>query len=224
MLKKVFFVILLMVAVLFLVGCNDVEVQDDSVVNAVDNVDIVDSVDNVEDTDTKEMSEEEMEKVAVEKQQQLEEELKDVAACDDWKCEDLVDVLTGETFQVKDYEGKPILVESFAVWCPTCLKQQLKMKELLESDGDAIVHISFDTDPNEDAELVKSHAEKNELNWIFTVSPVEVTKKLIDEFGIGVVNAPSAPVILVCEDQSTRLLERGVKSAQELKDEIAKGC
>ena len=98
------------------------------------------------------------------------------------------------------------------------------MKDLLESDGDSIVHISLDTDPNEEASLVKEHAEKNGLNWKFSVSPIEITKKMIDEFGIGVVNAPSAPVILVCEDQSTRLLEKGVKSAEELKGEIAKGC
>ena len=214
--KKVIFAILIIVIALFLIGCTDTEVIEDSAVDTVD--------DDVDDADTKEMTEEEMDKVAMEKQQQLEEELKDVSACDDWKCEDLVDVLTGETFQVKDYEGKPILVESFAVWCPTCLKQQLKMKELLKSDGDSIVHISFDTDPNEDAELVRNHAEKNDLNWRFTVSPKYVTKKLIDEFGIGVVNAPSAPVILVCEDQSSRLLERGVKSADELKEEIVKGC
>ena len=204
--KKVMFIFLIIVITLFLIGCTSTETEVGT------------------DVEPEEMTEEEMEEVAMEKQQQLEEELKDVSACDDWKCEDLVDVLTGETFQIKDYEGKPILVESFAVWCPTCLKQQLIMKELLESDGDSIIHVSLDTDPNEEESLVKEHAEKNDLNWIFTVSPKEVTKKLIDEFGIGVVNAPSAPVILVCEDQSSRLLERGVKSAAELKEEIAKGC
>ena len=206
MLKKINFMILLIIIVLFLVGCTSVE------------------TDSGKEIETEEMSEKEMENIAMEKQEQLEEALENVGACDDWKCEDLVDVLTGETYQIKDFEGKIILVESFAVWCPTCLKQQLKMKELLESDGDNIVHISFDTDPNEEPSLVKEHAEKNGLNWRFTVSPKEVTKKLIEEFGIGVVNAPSAPVILVCEDQTTRLLEKGVKSAEELKEEISGGC
>ena len=206
MLKKINFAILLIIVVLFLVGCTSVE------------------TDSGKEIETEEMSEKEMENIAMEKQEQLEEALENVGACDDWKCEDLVDVLTGETYQIKDFEGKIILVESFAVWCPTCLKQQLKMKDLLESDGDSIVHISLDTDPNEEASLVKEHAEKNGLNWKFSVSPIEITKKMIDEFGIGVVNAPSAPVILVCEDQSTRLLEKGVKSAEELKGEIAKGC
>jgi thiol-disulfide isomerase/thioredoxin len=206
MIKKILFTISLIIIVLFLVGCTSVE---------------TDPGNNIE---TEEMSEKEMEDIAMEKQEQLEEELKDVSACEDWKCEDLVDVLTGETYKIEDFSGQTILVESFAVWCPTCLKQQLKMKELLESEGDEIVHISLDTDPNEEGSLVKEHAEKNGLNWKFSVSPIEITKKMIEEFGIGVVNAPSAPVILVCADQSTRLLEKGVKSAQELKEEISKGC
>ena len=212
MLKKIFLLITVIIIVLILIGCSETEVDGE--------------IEDIADSETieSEMFEEEMEEIAVEKQKQLEKELENVDACDDWKCEDLVDVLTGETFQIKDFEGKPVLVESFAVWCPTCLKQQLKMKELLESDGDNIVHISFDTDPNEEPSLVKEHAEKNGLNWRFTVSPKEVTKKLIEEFGIGVVNAPSAPVILVCEDQTTRLLEKGVKSAEELKEEISGGC
>ena len=47
---------------------------------------------------------------------------------------------------------------------------------------------------------------------------------LIDEFGFGVVNAPSEPIILVCKDQSTRFLKRGLKSTSELQEEIKKGC
>ena len=172
----------------------------------------------------KEMTSEEIEEKATQSQEQLEEDMEGSSESLDWKSEDLVDASTGETFQIKDFTGTPVLIESFAVWCPTCLKQQKKMKELLETEGDTIIHISLDTDPNEDADLVKLHAEKNDLNWRFVVSPKEVTKKLIEEFGFGVVNAPSAPVILVCEDQTTRLLEKGVKSAEELKEEVNLGC
>jgi len=38
------------------------------------------------------------------------------------------------------------------------------------------------------------------------------------------VSAPRAPVVLICEDQSTRFLRSGVKSAEELISEIQKGC
>ena len=140
-----------------------------------------------------------------------------------WRDIQLTDVTTGEAFKISDFKGKPILLESFAVWCPTCLQQQRQIKRLSE-EGDTSIHISLDTDPNEDEIIVREHAQKNGFEWRFAVSPVDLTKSLIDEFGVGVVNAPRAPVVLICEDQSARLLKGGVKSPSELKAEIAKGC
>ena len=141
-----------------------------------------------------------------------------------WMDVELTDVNTGKTFKISDFKGKTVLLESFAVWCPTCLRQQKQMKELIAREGDAIVHISLDTDPNEDAAKVKEHLERNDLDWYFVVSPVEFTKALIDQFGLSVVSAPSAPVVLICEDQTSRFLKSGVKSADTLLDEVEKGC
>ncbi len=148
----------------------------------------------------------------------------DLEQIDDWKDVELTDVATGSTFRISDFEGKPVLVESFAVWCPTCKRQQDEVKELHRQVGDAVVSISLDTDPNEDENRVKEHIQLHGYEWYFAVSPPEVTQKLIDEFGVTVVNAPSVPIILVCEDQSTRFLKSGVKSADTLKEEIEKGC
>lgn len=142
----------------------------------------------------------------------------------DWRDAELTDAVTGEGFSIRDFEGKPVLVESFAVWCPTCKAQQDKIKELHEQIGGDVVSISLDTDPNEDAAKVKGHANRYGYDWMFAVSPSEVTQSLIEEFGLSVVNAPTAPVILVCEDQSARLLQRGVKSTDTLISEIEKGC
>jgi len=141
-----------------------------------------------------------------------------------WMEMELKDVATGDTFRITDFKGKTILLESFAVWCPTCLAQQKEMKELLETEAEAIIHISLDTDPNEDEDRVRGHIERNNLSWYFAVSPEELTKALIDEFGLSFVSAPTAPVALICEDQSNRLLPRGIKSADKLLSEIEKGC
>jgi thiol-disulfide isomerase/thioredoxin len=108
---------------------------------------------------------------------------------------ELTDVATGQTFRISDFEGRPVLLESFAVWCPTCLRQQIEIAEVKEKEGDAVVHISLDTDPNEDEASVKEHIERNGLDWYFAVSPIELTNALVDEFGLEVVNAPSAPVV-----------------------------
>ncbi len=146
------------------------------------------------------------------------------AVASPWMDIELTDVATGQTFKISDFKGKPILLESFAVWCPTCLRQQREIKKVMEIAGDAIIHISLDTDPNEDADKVREHMERNGLDWYFAVAPIELTNALIDEFGLAVVNAPSAPVILICEDQSARLLRSGVKSADDLLAEVEEGC
>ncbi len=141
-----------------------------------------------------------------------------------WMDIELTDVATGQKFRISDFKGKPILLESFAVWCPTCLRQQQEIGKLESREGDAIIHISLDTDPNEDEDRVREHLEKNGFDWYFAVAPIELTQALIDEFGLAVVNAPGSPVILICEDQSARLLGRGVKSADDLLSEVEKGC
>jgi thiol-disulfide isomerase/thioredoxin len=137
---------------------------------------------------------------------------------------ELTDVATGQKFKISDFKGKPVLLESFAVWCPTCTSQQREIKKLKEKEGEAIVHISLDTDPNEDEAKVREHIQRNGFDWYYAVSPIELTTALIDEFGLTIVNAPSAPVILICPDQSTRFLKSGVKSADQLLAEIEKGC
>jgi len=142
----------------------------------------------------------------------------------DWKDAELTDIITGNKFKISDFEGKPVLLESFAVWCPTCKAQQDQIKLLHEELGDSVISISMDTDQNEDENKVLQHVNTYGYDWRFVVPPIEVTRALISEFGVTVVYAPGAPTILICEDQSTRLLRRGVKSSNDLKSEIAKGC
>jgi hypothetical protein len=93
-----------------------------------------------------------------------------------------------------------------------------------EGENTGIVHISLDTDPNEDSLIVKKHIEENNLNWLFAISPIELTRSLITELGISFVNAPSAPVALLCPDNKYRMLKNGVKTSDQLKVEIEKGC
>lgn len=136
----------------------------------------------------------------------------------------LTDAKSGEKFTIGQFKGKPILLESFAVWCPTCLEQQRKINELREREGEAIVHVSLDTDPNEDVNKVRGHVERYGFEWYFAVSPIELTNALIGDYGLGIVNAPAAPVLLICEDQNTRFLQRGVKPPETLLQEVNKGC
>jgi thiol-disulfide isomerase/thioredoxin len=138
-----------------------------------------------------------------------------------WRNAEFKDIVTGETFTISQF-SKPIILESFAVWCPTCTRQQKEIKILHEELGDEVISISLDTDPNEDEATVKAHIERNGFDWYYAISPKEATQSLIDEFGVGVVNAPSVPLIIICNGKAT-YLGRGVKEVSELKDFIS-GC
>lgn len=138
----------------------------------------------------------------------------------EWAQSELTDAVSGDIFRLSDYAGKTILVESFAVWCSNCLRQQREMAKLIELTGEGIVHVSLNTDPNEDLDKVRAHALRYEFSWLYAVAPIEMTQALIAEFGLTVVNAPRAPVILINADGSFRLLPNGIKTAEELLAEI----
>ena len=139
-----------------------------------------------------------------------------------WANIKLKNVNTGKNFTISDFEGKPILIETFAVWCSTCTKQQKEIKRLHEELGDSFVSISLDVDPNEKEKLVKKHAANYGFDWYYAVAPPELTKLLIKQFGTAIINSPASPVILISEDNGARLLKRGVKSSEQLKIELEK--
>jgi hypothetical protein len=139
-----------------------------------------------------------------------------------WLATELTDVSTGETFTIAEFAGTPVLLESFAVWCPICTNQQKQVRALHEEVGDEVISIALNTDPNEDHGNVNAHLERHGFDWRYTVAPVELILALKEEFGVGILNAPSAPMVLICPDQSVReMLRRGVKRAAFLQEQVA---
>ena len=96
------------------------------------------------------------------------------------------------------------------------------MRALHEEVGDQVVSIALNTDPNETANHVTRHLDRNGFDWRYAVASADLIRALRDEFGVRVLNAPSAPMILICPDQQTRtLLRRGVKRSDYLQQQIA---
>ena len=89
-----------------------------------------------------------------------------------WKNVELTNILSQEKFKISDFTGTPILLESFAVWCPTCTRQQKEIKKLHEEIGNEVISISLDTDPNEDTSQVLTHTQENNFDWIYSISPL----------------------------------------------------
>jgi len=135
-----------------------------------------------------------------------------------WFGASLTNVHTNEVFTINDLKGKVILVETMAVWCSNCLKQQTQVKALHASLGerDDFVSIGFDIDPNEDAVRLKSFAEGNGFDWKYVVSPENVSRDISSLYGAQFLNPPSTPMLIIDRHGVAHPLPFGIKSADEL--------
>ena len=135
-----------------------------------------------------------------------------------WRTMELTDVQSGETFTIWGLDG-PVVIQSFAVWCPKCEQQSNNIAGL----DDSLSRVSLNTDPNEDASKVQEHASDNRFGWRFAVAPTELTDELRDEFGVSVLAAPSTPIIVACEGGGAMFRSGSTLSASEI-ESIASDC
>jgi len=141
-----------------------------------------------------------------------------------WMNTNLTDVQSGKTYRLSDFKGKKVLMETFAVWCVNCKEQQDEIKKFHEEFGNDIISVSLNSDPNENIQEVKDHITKNNYTWYYSIAPKQFIKDLMDDFGFVIINAPQAPIVLICKDGSYSLLPSGLKTAEELKEEVSEGC
>jgi hypothetical protein len=139
-----------------------------------------------------------------------------------WYGIDLVDVNTGEAFRVADFEGKAVLVETMAVWCTTCLRQQGEIQALHKTLGerDDLVSLALDIDPNETPEILKIHTDRHGFDWRYAVAPAEVAREIDRLYGTQFLNPPSAPMFIIDGQGQVHPLPFGVKSAQVLQEAL----
>ena len=129
------------------------------------------------------------------------------------------DLRSGETFTINDFQGKVILVETMAVWCSTCYKQQQEIKALHELLGmrDDFVSVSLDIDPNEDETVLARYTQQNnEFDWRYAIAGSDVTREIGKMYGDQFLNPPSAPVLVIDRHGVAHPLPFGVKSAEDL--------
>lgn len=139
-----------------------------------------------------------------------------------WFSAELMDEGTGEMFMIEDFKGKVVLVETFAQWCPTCLRQQMEIEKLQAMMGmpDDLVTISLDVDPNEDAEMLKKYLEKHGFDWRFAIASPETAREIGNLYGQQFLNPPSAPVFVIDRKGNVHPLPFGVKSAEDLQEAL----
>jgi cytochrome oxidase Cu insertion factor (SCO1/SenC/PrrC family) len=135
-----------------------------------------------------------------------------------WFGDTLTNAASGETFTISSFEGKVVLVENMAQWCPTCLQQQKQVLQLHQMLGDQakLVSLALDVDPNEDAPSLKAYIEKNGFDWTYAIAPAELSSALSKDLGDQFLNPPSAPMFIIDSHGGIHPLPFGVKSADDL--------
>ncbi|HUN24212.1 MAG TPA: redoxin domain-containing protein [Anaerolineales bacterium] len=135
-----------------------------------------------------------------------------------WFSQPLTDVQTGETFTLQELQGKVVLVETMAMWCPNCKTQQNEVKalhELLGHNPD-LISIALDVDINESADSLKQYAVANGFDWRYVVATPEIAREIGNLYGAQFLNPPSTPIFLIDRAGNVQLLPFGIKSASEL--------
>ena len=170
------------------------------------------------ETETPEMMEATVEPMMDESQSTNE----DMVQAPNWFSVSLDDVNTDNNFNLQDFNGKVVLVETMAVWCSNCLQQQRQVKALHELIGerDDFVSLALDIDPNENADDLKSFVDRNGFDWVYAVAPAEVAREIGNLYGAQFLNPPSTPMLIVDRHGEVHPLPFGIKDAQTLKEAL----
>jgi len=135
-----------------------------------------------------------------------------------WFGASLTDARNGDTFTINDFKGKVVLVETLAMWCPTCKKQQLQVVELhkLLGERDDFVSVGLDIDLNENLTDLKSYVENNGFDWKYSVALPEMAREIGLLYGDQFLNPPSTPMLIIDRKGEAHPLPFGIKSADDL--------
>ena len=115
-----------------------------------------------------------------------------------WANAPLTDVETGETFTIAELAGKPLFIESMAIWCSNCRAQQGRFSEAFAQMAPGTAeYVVLTVDPSETAEDLARYKSERGFTGRYAVAGKELAKALNAEFGPNAINPPSVPVIFV---------------------------
>ncbi len=115
-----------------------------------------------------------------------------------WANAPLTDVETGETFTIAELAGRPLFIESMAIWCSNCRAQQGRFTEAFAQLAPGTAeYVVLTVDPSETAEDLARYKSERGFTGRYAVAGKELAKALDAEFGPNAINPPSVPVIFV---------------------------
>ena len=107
--------------------------------------------------------------------------------------------LDGNRVSLSDYEGKVVLLNIWATWCPPCVEEMPSMEKLhqeLKNESFEILAVSIDST---ETQVVTAFMEKHKLSFHALTDPKGTTKNLYQTTGV-----PESLII----DKSGRIVEK----------------
>ena len=134
----------------------------------------------------------------------------------EWQTIEIVDV-DGATFTLASLVGKPLFVENFATWCPTCRSQLGRTQSAAETLGDEAVVLALSVETDLSSQDVADYAEDNGFDNIrFAVMSPELLAAFVEAFGNSAANPPSTPHVVVAADGTAGEMKTGGIGADEI--------
>jgi thiol-disulfide isomerase/thioredoxin len=136
----------------------------------------------------------------------------------DWFSMEMTDVQTGETFSMNDYAGKVVILETMAIWCPSCVIQATQVGKLHEALGNPkdLISVTLDVDTHEDEAVLKEYASSYRFDWHFAVAPLLVERALGNLYSAEYLNPPLSPMLIIDRQGYVHQLEYGIKDTETL--------
>ncbi|MGJ3195651.1 redoxin domain-containing protein [Peribacillus frigoritolerans] len=103
--------------------------------------------------------------------------------------------LDGKQVELLDYEGKKVMLNFWATWCPPCKKEMPDMEKYTQQAGDDVVVLAVNIDPENDVQAfvedngitftipLDSRSAKNPVNERYKILSIPTTY-FIDKKGI----------------------------------------
>lgn len=136
-----------------------------------------------------------------------------------WATAELVDVATDEPFTIAGLlaAGRPVILETMAIWCTNCLSQQQRIEEALERVGpESAAYVVLAVDPAEDAAKLARYRDQHGFEGMYAVAGRDVARALAAEFGDQVLNPPATPVVVISPSGRVTLTGYGPKSVDDI--------
>ena len=120
----------------------------------------------------------------------------------------------GPVQKLRDFQGKVVILDFWATYCPPCIEEIPHLKELKKTYGDDLVLIGLHVGGEEDRPKVPEFVERLEIDY-----PLATPEDSLTQFIFGQESAIPQTAIF---DRSGKLVKKIVGFNQEIKVELDK--